>query len=454
MLTHTAGWFDAFRENGGPTLYMSDNRTSVSADRAEVLVYLAFVTLLVAFLAVVPGIRKERCTTVFCVSSSLLVGAAILIGVHGTSWHVGRGQTVTYYRAFSKDRIPARLGVYVGLSSVNVTYAAVVENARSNETLDINFNEEFWWPKPTSLRKEYYDALVKGLPFPILTVLDYLSQDSGGFLWGRMYRAAGAWAQLFLWASFAAWLLANVLLCAVPRYGAYTLQLTGALMVVSTIIYSSLLPDLPLVIPLEGDFLQLSMGWNFWLVLIIGILAIILGGVMALVDILYPSKFPTVLEVDYDTPYRYFVAQGNTSRNTSAANSTANSPVPLPKYQKMGSSDEYSGPSSSGINPLGGIILPADDSDSITNMIEEPDAGIDNAAFESEHEDGCVMVDGKRAVTLQDFGKFADANRISSPSSSNSGSGSMAAKRRAFGSSIGFNVKDVTIDIHAESSKW
>ncbi|CAN7998633.1 unnamed protein product, partial [Ixodes pacificus] len=341
MLTHTAGWFDAFRENGGPTLYMSDNRTSVSADRAEVLVYLAFVTLLVAFLAVVPGIRKERCTTVFCVSSSLLVGAAILIGVHGTSWHVGRGQTVTYYRAFSRDRIPARLGVYVGLSSVNVTYAAVVENARSNETLDINFNEEFWWPKPTSLRKEYYDALVKGLPFPILTVLDYLSQDSGGFLWGRMYRAAGGWAQLFLWASFAAWLLANVLLCAVPRYGAYTLQLTGALMVVSTIIYSSLLPDLPLVIPLEGDFLQLSMGWNFWLVLIIGILAIILGGVMALVDILYPSKFPTVLEVDYDTPYRYFVAQGNTSRNTSAANSTANSPVPLPKYHKMGSSEEY-----------------------------------------------------------------------------------------------------------------
>ncbi|KAH7961021.1 hypothetical protein HPB52_000780 [Rhipicephalus sanguineus] len=97
MLT-TTGWFDAFRENGGPTLYTSDNRTSVSADRAEVLVYLAFFTLLAAFLAIVPGIRKERVITVVTVVFSLLVGASILIGVHGSRWHVGQGRTHTYYR--------------------------------------------------------------------------------------------------------------------------------------------------------------------------------------------------------------------------------------------------------------------------------------------------------------------------------------------------------------------
>lgn len=454
MLT-TTGWFDAFRENGGPTLYTSDNRTSVSADRAEVLVYLAFVTLLAAFLAIVPGIRKERATTVVCVVFSLFVGAAILIGVHGSRWHVGEGRTTTYYKSFSTERLPAVLGVHVGLYSVNVTY--VVE-AGGNGSADIRFNEEFAWPKPTSLRKEYHDALVKGLPFPVLTVLDYLSQpsywtqDAGGFLWGRMYRRAGDWTQLFLWASFAAWLLADVLLCAVPRYGAYCTQLTGALMVLSTIIYGSLLPDMPLVIPLEGDFLRLSLGWNFWLVLVVGILAIIFGGSMAVVDILYPSKFPTIMEVDYDTPYRYFVAQGNqSSRNTSAANSTANTPVPLPKYQKMGPSDDYSGPSSSGLNQLGSLA-PSDDGDSITHIIDEQDGGIDNVAFEQESDDGCVMVDGKRAVTLQDFGKFADANRGHSPAGSQSSS--VAAKRRVFGSSIGFNVKDVTIDMHAESSKW
>ncbi|KAL3185358.1 hypothetical protein MRX96_030173 [Rhipicephalus microplus] len=420
----TTGWFDAFRENGGPTLYTSDNRTSVSADHAEVLVYLAFFTLLVAFLAIVPGIRKERVITVITVIFSLLVGASILIGVHGSRWHVGQGRTHTYYRSFSTERLRAVLGVHVGLYSVNVTY--VVEPG-SNDSTDIHFNEEFAWPKPTSLRKEYHDALAKGLPFPILTVLDYLSQPSywtqeaGGFQWGAYVPSCGRLDT--------------------------TLPLTGALMVLSAIVYGSLLPEMPLVIPLEGNnFLRLSLGWNFWLTLIVGIMAIIFGGSMAVVDVLYPSKFPTILEVDYDTPYRYFVAQGNqSSRNTSAANSTTNTPLPLPRYQKMGNSNEYSGPSSSGLNQLG-----SEDGDSITHIIDDTEDGIDNAAFEQESDDGCVMVDGKRAVTLQDFGKFAD--RAQSPAGSTAGS--VAAKRRVLGSSIGFNVKDISIDMHTDSSKW
>ncbi|KAH8009874.1 hypothetical protein HPB51_020666 [Rhipicephalus microplus] len=216
--------------------------------------------------------------------------------------------------------------------------------------------------------------------------------------------------------------------------------------------------------------------------LVQGIMAIIFGGSMAVVDVLYPSKFPTILEVDYDTPYRYFVAQGNqSSRNTSAANSTTNTPLPLPRYQKMGNSNEYSerhslyrdlgadnpptarstyaticgghpsllddssGPSSSGLNQLG-----SEDGDSITHIIDDTEDGIDNAAFEQESDDGCVMVDGKRAVTLQDFGKFAD--RAQSPAGSTAGS--VAAKRRVLGSSIGFNVKDISIDMHTDSSKW
>lgn len=104
------------------------------------------------------------------------------------------------------------------------------------------------------------------------------------------------------------------------------------------------------------------------------------------------------------------------------------------------------------MNQLGGVAAPSDDGDSVTNILQDSDDGIDNAAFDQEGEDGCIMVDGKRAVTLQDFGKFAQANRVNAPVSPTSDP--MTAKRRAFGSSIGFNVKDVAIDIHAESSKW
>jgi len=45
----TRGWFDLFRDHGGPTLYPESNRTSVIADVQALTVYIVFATLLVAF---------------------------------------------------------------------------------------------------------------------------------------------------------------------------------------------------------------------------------------------------------------------------------------------------------------------------------------------------------------------------------------------------------------------
>lgn len=53
------GWFDAFREEGGPTLYAYHNRTAVAADVPALALLLAALTLYLAFLAIFPGIRKE-----------------------------------------------------------------------------------------------------------------------------------------------------------------------------------------------------------------------------------------------------------------------------------------------------------------------------------------------------------------------------------------------------------
>jgi len=62
----------------------------------------------------------------------------------------------------------------------------------------------------------------------------------------------------------------NVLLCAVPRYGAYTMQITGVIMLLTNAIYTLLLPRKPLVIPFEGENLTFTYGWCFWIVLIAG----------------------------------------------------------------------------------------------------------------------------------------------------------------------------------------
>lgn len=53
------GWFDAFRDDGGPTLYSFSNRTPVTGDVSIVAVCVLFATLYVAFLVIFPGVRKQ-----------------------------------------------------------------------------------------------------------------------------------------------------------------------------------------------------------------------------------------------------------------------------------------------------------------------------------------------------------------------------------------------------------
>lgn len=51
----TAGWFDAWRDDGGPALHADPNRTHVTVDTPELFICIAFATLFIAFLIIVPG---------------------------------------------------------------------------------------------------------------------------------------------------------------------------------------------------------------------------------------------------------------------------------------------------------------------------------------------------------------------------------------------------------------
>jgi hypothetical protein len=43
------------------------------------------------------------------------------VAKYGSAWHVARTQIVSSYRAFSREKIVAELGAYIGLGHVNVT---------------------------------------------------------------------------------------------------------------------------------------------------------------------------------------------------------------------------------------------------------------------------------------------------------------------------------------------
>lgn len=294
------GWFDAFRSDGGPTLYAYSNRTSVTGDVPTITICLLFLTIFIAFIIIFPGVRREKFSTFCTVTLSMLVGVVISVCNVGSSWHVADGVIRSSYRAFSREKIDASLGVAIGLDHANVTMQVIPQYNRS---LDINFNERFYWIKPTDMRGHYREALVKGLPYPILTVAEYLTLDDEGFAWGRYYRIAGYYTSITLWAAFASWVLMNILLVNVPRYGAYTMTVTGLLMELASLIFYLLMPPTPLDIRFEDVTLTFRLGWCFWLTLVVGCLVSVSGLIVSMMDCIYPHKFSTILEVDFDTPY-------------------------------------------------------------------------------------------------------------------------------------------------------
>ncbi|XP_057365578.1 uncharacterized protein LOC130686459 [Daphnia carinata] len=294
------GWFDAFRHDGGPTLYDRANRTAVTGDYSTITFCVIFITLFVAFLIILPGIRKERFTTFTSVTISLFVGAVILVSSNGCGWHTAEEQIISSYRAFSSEKIVARLGIHIGFNHVNVTLRS---SGVFNMSDRIDYNERFGWKGPDDMVEGYEAALRKGLPYPILTVAEYLSLNDEGFGWGRTYRKAGYYSCIALWAAFAAWLLMNIMLVTVPVYGGYMMLCTGGLMLLTNLLYYMNIPSRPLVIRFEDSIISFSFGWSFWLVLAAGLVVSIFGLVITLVEIAFPHKFSTVIELDYDTPY-------------------------------------------------------------------------------------------------------------------------------------------------------
>lgn len=111
----------------------------------------------------------------------------------------------------------------------------------------------------------------------------------------------------------------NLLLIVVPRYGAYQMMITSGLMLSADLIYYLLLPQHPLQIHFEDQILEFEFGWSFWMVAIAGSLCGIVGLIIALVDLMYPHTFSTILEVDYDTPYdRHIIIEESFKGKTKA----------------------------------------------------------------------------------------------------------------------------------------
>ena len=301
------GLFDAFRTNGAPTYY-GPNQTPWEADILEAGFIFAFVILAISFFVVLPGIRgKERLFVFIRVTVTLYIGAVIMLANLSQDWEVAELKNVpTKYKAGEKKDIEAEVGVFIGLRGINITLKGEPE-IQLNET--INYNEHFDWRWEQGrfgfgifagrFNREYREAQFRGLPLPILWIAEYFTFDGEGIRWGRHYRQAGWYSHIMMWLALPLWFLTIILFFVLLKYGAYFLMLTGAVMIIANILWSTIRNINELVIPLSAEhILTFHYGGAYWINLITGALCVILGAVIWVMDLRFPALIAAFFGVD------------------------------------------------------------------------------------------------------------------------------------------------------------
>ncbi|XP_065497959.1 dual oxidase maturation factor 1 [Caloenas nicobarica] len=255
-----------------------------------------FLSILATFVIILPGIRgRGRLFWFLRVVMGLFVGAVVLSVQFSRDWETGWVMANTSYKSFSRALVKVDIGLHIGLAGVNVTLVGNPVN-QVNET--INYNEHFGWSFGADYDHSYGEGLEKGLPNSILYVAEkFTTQSPCGV--HRQYRISGHYASLTLWMAFCTWLI-SILLFSMPilLYGGYMLLLTAVLMLFSLLFFFTArnTPKCPIQFGLAA--LKTNYGGSFWLTLATGLLCLLLGLGVLILNSLQPEKLKLVFNLD------------------------------------------------------------------------------------------------------------------------------------------------------------
>ncbi|NWU99446.1 DOXA1 factor, partial [Upupa epops] len=265
-------------------------------DTSRAVIISIFLSVLATFIIILPGIRGRRRVFWFLqVVTGLFVGAVILTIQFSRDWETGWVTANTSYKSFSQALVNVDVGLHVGLSGMNVTLVGNPVN-QVNET--INYNEHFAWSLDADYDQSYSEGLKRGLPTPILYVAEKFTARSPCGV-HRQYRISGHYASLTLWMAFCTWII-SVLLFSMPilLYGGYMLLLTATLMLFSLLFFFTArnTPKCPIQfgpVPLETGY-----GGSFWLTLATGLLCLLLGLGVIILNSVQPEKLKLLFNLD------------------------------------------------------------------------------------------------------------------------------------------------------------
>ncbi|XP_004639130.1 dual oxidase maturation factor 2 [Octodon degus] len=258
------------------------------------IVIVVFCALAASFLLILPGIRgHSRWFWLVRVLLSLFIGGEIVAVHFSGEWFVGSVWTNTSYKAFSAERVRARVGLNVGLVGFNITLRGTPVQ-QLNETID--YNEQFTWRLDEDYHREYVRALERGLPDPVLYLAEKFTPGSPCGLY-RQYQLAGHYAAATLWVAFCFWVLSNALLSMpAPLYGGLALLVTGSFALFAVFSFASVSSVPWCQFRLGSAALTPGYGAAFWLTLATGILCLLLGGAVVLLHYAWPSGLRAVLD--------------------------------------------------------------------------------------------------------------------------------------------------------------
>lgn len=296
---------DPFDGSAEPIVYLSENRMPVFVEFSTTVIYIVFAALMFSLILILPGVRRTKFISLLSIFTLLAMGASILLGLYGSQWLVGE-LTIqdSPYSSLNSETITGKLELNVGLSWVNVTlvgklvgFAQDGPESLEQTTTSINYNERFHWDQPDRMAVEHLDALKRGLPYPILTVTEFLSQDYDGFNWTGKIRVAGQYCALVLYASLASWFLTLAVMCAIPHYLPHMMQITGAFMMLSVTIFT-LLTETPknLDLFLGQSQLELTFGLTYMSTFVAGALALLVGLFIMVLQLNNPHDALTMLD--------------------------------------------------------------------------------------------------------------------------------------------------------------
>ncbi|XP_015782301.1 dual oxidase maturation factor 1 [Tetranychus urticae] len=267
------------------------------------------------------SLSKERWFYICRVTIFLTIPLTISVCYFIPYWESDAVEARVRTQFQSSTEIIAKIGLNIGLLGFNVT---LKESPYTSFNEPLVYNEHFSWNwaslkhKPKLLEEtghlkyQYGQSASKGLPIPILWVLDYFTIDGEDYRFTRFYQHAGWYCHTLLWFSFGCWLLSSCLFCIVIEYGSLMMMVTGLCLIATNIIWAFHSNPIPLEIPFRSpngkvNYLHPDYSWAYWINLTNGLFCIILGTLIYILDINYPDLTAQFFGIDIVQNYdQYF----------------------------------------------------------------------------------------------------------------------------------------------------